>query len=487
MEIIPKQEVIRRIQGENPWWSGDGRVPASIRGCPPRPYLDLLAPLIENRNPRRAVVLLGPRRVGKTWLLHHMIDRLIEKEAPPRSLAFVSVDHPLYNGLGLHELLELSARAASELSTGGAPLQWVFFDEIQYLRDWERHLKALVDDRPDIRFVVSGSAAAALRLKSTESGAGRFTDFVLPPLTFHETLVLLGKDDLIRRPGGDPEKAPEIPDQAALDAAFVDYLNFGGYPEVLLSKEIRTDPGRFIRSDIVDKVLLRDLPSLYGIQDIPGLNKLFTTLAWTTSQETSLEKLSQYSGVAKATIKKYIEYLEAAFLVRTFRRVDQTARRFRRARAFKVYLVNPSMRAALFSPIAETDERIGALAETAVLAQWFHSDAGLAYARWPEGEVDLVHLDVREAVQFAVEVKYSDRIVDHPKELAGLIDFALKHALREVLVTTRTTTARREIEGVIVNFQPTSVYCWEVGANIIAGKKLLSDRSGTRTPAWAGM
>ena len=62
----------------------------------------------------------------------------------------------------------------------------LFLDEIQYLADWERHLKAFVDTHPGVKCAVSGSAAAALRLKSIESGAGRFTDFLLPPLTFHE-------------------------------------------------------------------------------------------------------------------------------------------------------------------------------------------------------------------------------------------------------------------------------------------------------------
>jgi len=67
---------------------------------------------------------------------------------------------------------------------------FVFFDEIQYLKNWEQHLKSLVDLRTALRFCVSGSAAAAaaLRLKSNESGAGRSTEFLLPPLTFYEYL-----------------------------------------------------------------------------------------------------------------------------------------------------------------------------------------------------------------------------------------------------------------------------------------------------------
>ena len=67
-----------------------------------------------------------------------------------------------------------------------------------------------------------------------------------------------------------------------LNEEFVNYLNFGGYPEAVFSETIRQDPGQYIKSDIIDKVLLRDLPSLYGISDIQELNRLFTTLAYNT-------------------------------------------------------------------------------------------------------------------------------------------------------------------------------------------------------------
>src|SRR5262249_46852261 len=149
-----------------------------------------------------------------------------------------------------------------------------------------------------------------------------------------------------------------------LNSAFVHYLNFGGYPEVIFSEAIQADPARFIKSDIVDKVLLRDLPSLYGIQDIQELNYLFTTLAFNTANEVSLEELSKNSGVAKNTIKRYIEYLEAAFLIKIVHRIDRDCSRFQRANFFKVYLTNPSVRSALFSPLSQDDESIGNLAET---------------------------------------------------------------------------------------------------------------------------
>ena len=138
----------------------------------------------------------------------------------------------------------------------------------------------------------------------------------------------------------------------------------------------------------IDKVLLRDLPGLYGIQDIQELNSLFTMLAFNTGSEVSLEALSKRSHVAKNTLKRYIEYLEAAFLIKVVHRVDHSARRLQRASTFKVYLTNPSMFAALFTPVGPDDPATPRLVETAVHAQWLHSAQSVHYAkmgRWRGG------------------------------------------------------------------------------------------------------
>ncbi len=425
---------------------------------------------------RRAVVLMGPRRVGKTVMVHHAIQALIDDGVPPRFIGYFSVDHPIYNGLSLEKLLEYYAQSS------GVDYKrdqvYVFFDEIQYLRNWEVHLKSAIDTYPNLKLVASGSAAAALRLKSQESGAGRFTDFLLPPLTFYEYIDLMNKTDMVKEPSEDHQRRFFSANAIELfNNEFINYLNFGGYPEVIFSPQIQADLGRFIKSDIVDKVLLRDLPSLYGIGDIQELNYLFTTLAFNTANEISLQELSKNSGVAKNTIKRYIEYLEAAFLIKIVHRVDHNAKRFRRANFFKVYLTNPTMRAALFSPMNADDNGIGSLAETAIFSQWFHSDETLHYARWDKGsdkgEVDLVKLAPEtQKLAWAAEVKWSDRYCEKLNELGGLIGFCHKNHLKSVLVTSRTKTLNCREQNLNIVFLPASVYCYSVGYNIIHSKDL---------------
>jgi DNA-binding transcriptional MocR family regulator len=92
----------------------------------------------------------------------------------------------------------------------------------------------------------------------------------------------------------------------------------------------------------------------------------------------SLDTLSQRAGIAKNTVKRYLEYLEAAFLVKRVQRVGQDGRQFQRAHHFKAYLTNPSLRAALFLPI---DADMGAMVETAIFGQWFTASTTICTMR----------------------------------------------------------------------------------------------------------
>ena len=466
MKIISDQELTEHLKRLNRWWDGPARIDPTTDALSPRAYLPAIRELLTDLRLRRAVVLLGPRRVGKTILIRHLIRDLMQSGVAPARIAYVEVDHPLLHGQSLESLVRRMIAASGDESEG---VRYLFFDEIQYMKDWERHLKALVDHRPELRILVSGSAAAALRRQSTESGAGRFTDFLLPPLTFPEYLELGGETPAIRT---DARGFYAVSDLVRLNRQFVEYVNFGGYPELALSEHLRTDPERFVRSDIVDKVLLRDLPQLYGINDIQELNNLFTLLAYNSGEIVSLEGLAQRSGIGKPTISRYIEYLEAAFLLKRLFRVDQSGRRYQRERSFKVYLTNPAMRTGLFGPLVSEDDRFGHLVETALFAQRFHEDAKLHYARWgtDDNEVDLVETNAALDPIFALEIKWSDRYATRPDDLSALLRFAKKCGLSQVWCTSRTEFAFTEVDGVGMSFWPAAVMAYHFGMSAVRGR-----------------
>lgn len=475
---IPQHEVQRRLAIDNPWWRAGQGIDAEEAAWPRRAYFPQFAQLTLDTSVRRAVVLVGPRRVGKTVMLKHLVALLLTEKVVGTQVLFLSLDTPLYSGRSLESLVQLFVDLQPH--PAGRPL-WVLFDEVQYLKDWEVHLKSLVDTYPHIRFVASGSAAAALRMKSRESGAGRFTEFILPPLTFAEYLLFAGQEDSLIVENMDTDgRVPSYhaPDIHGLNTEFVNYLNYGGFPEAVMNPAVRANPARFLRQDIVDKVLLKDLPSLYGIGDTQELNRFFNVLAFNTGNEIGLEDLSKHAGITKTKLSDYLEYLEAAFLIRRVHRIDENALRMLRARTFKVYLTNPSIRAALFGMVMADDEAMGNLAETAVWSQWLHSASvsrSLHYARWKAGrqdlEVDIVSLDSRtQKPRFAVEIKWSDRIPTALNELRGLHALASKNALvRTPLVTTRSYTGRTTLDGIEIEFMPVALHCYTIARNLLRG------------------
>ena len=467
--LIPTEKIIERLRYENPWWV-KSVIPNIYSSMSRRLYFKLFYPFVIEKSIKRALVLMGPRRVGKTVMLFHCIEKLMEEGVNPHKLFFIGIDNPIYVNLSLEDILNLCKESLSIKNLDGC---FVFFDEIQYLKDWERHLKVLVDSFPETKFIVSGSAAAALKWHSTESGAGRFTDFLLPPLTFQEYIHLKKLDHLIFEGeiqyGGKDIKYCLTHDSKVLNKEFIHYLNFGGYPEVVLSEKIQGDMGRYVKNDIVDKVLLRDLPSLYGIKDVQELNRFFTYIAYNTGNEFSYESMSKESGIQKDTLKKYLEYLEAAFLIKVLNKVGVNAKRLKRITSFKVYLTNPSLRTALFSPVIETDQEMGNMVETAILSQWMHRvQLDLTYARWKvgkkEGEVDLVLVDDKNyKPAWGVEIKWSNRYFNKPQELKSLIDFCEANNFKSALVTSIDQLGVKEVNELKLTFLPASLYAYNIG------------------------
>ena len=465
-----RQLIISRIKLNNPWWQ-TGVIPCDYLAMRERPLIRDFYPAVADLDLKRAPILMGPRRVGKTVMLYHCIKRLIEAGIEPRRIIYLSIDTPVYSNQSLEMLFGMAREAAGVEESYDR--FYVFYDEIQYLKDWEVHLKSMVDTFRQSKFVASGSAAAALKMKSIESGAGRFRDFMLPPLTFAEYIHLMNLDNLITETG-DPKNPFGSDNIELLNRHFVRYINFGGYPEVAFSNEIQSDTAAYVKNDIIEKVLLRDLPSLYGVSDIQELNMFFAHIAYRSGGEFSYQSLSTDSGIRKETLKKYLEYLEAAFLIKIVHRIDHNAKHLQRTTTFKIYLTNPMLKAALFTPVSEKDDSFGNMVETAIFAQWIPSASNTPYyANWHKGrnkgEVDMVWLNaVTQKTCSATEVKWSNRYLDNTHELESLTTFLqLNPTIAKVIVTTINLAGRRTIADKEVVLMPAALYAYWVSYRIL--------------------
>src|SRR5690606_2162923 len=112
------------------WWL-TGSIDEDYNRLPRRPYFDLFFPLVQETDVKRAVVLMGPRRVGKTVMMHHCIQRLLDDGHAKHRVCFIGIDNPIYLNISLERLFQLATKAAGISDTKN---WFVFFDEIQYLK-----------------------------------------------------------------------------------------------------------------------------------------------------------------------------------------------------------------------------------------------------------------------------------------------------------------------------------------------------------------
>ncbi|MEK7246304.1 MAG: AAA family ATPase, partial [Pseudomonadota bacterium] len=334
-------ELLSRLAFDNPWWNAQPGTPVRFRNLPKR---DFFAPFLARAlamGMGRALLLAGSLRAGKTVLMRQMVAHLIEQGTAPSRILYCSFATPSYAAADFPALVGAYARhhkhdPAAEL--------FLLLDEAQYAPDFEKMMLGLARAYPRARVIGAASALAPALFTGATAHGGKLETFVLPPLTFAEFLSMRGRaKDLFAGTGGHEAASLKPGALPALDAEFQHYVNFGSFPEGIAATAAPPAPG-FVRDHLAERVLRRDLAGLAGIADAAELSRLVLILARDTGRETGIDDLARAAGIAKNTLRKYLDYLESAFLIRRLERLDQTGQRFQRAVAFKSYLVAPSLR-----------------------------------------------------------------------------------------------------------------------------------------------
>lgn len=464
MHTITDNDLFHRLAFDNPWWEFTAETRIKFRHPPQRAFFPAFLDRLMKTGSGEVLVLAGPLRAGKTVLMRQMVAHLVEHGASPKSVLYVSLTTPSYTAADLRILFEMFCRRYRH---GPDAELYVFFDEVQYVKDWEKAIVRLAKMRPRARIVgaVSSGAPAITTGKTSENG--KISVFVLPPLTFLEFLRFRGSEETLFGEGASEGKGryalrPDI--LRVLNEEFHRYVNFGGFLEGILGKADSAPAPTFIRDGVADRVLHKDLPVLSGVNDPQELNRLFALLAFNTGREVSMDDLAKTAGIAKNTVRKYLEYLESAFLIRRIPRVDRSAQRFQRAVAFKVYLTSPCLYAALFAPVKPNDQFFQRLAETALVSQWLGSEAidDLAYASWRDGAVDLLSLDPEtERPNHVYEIDWTDsygRPGKPPEQLALFVQSTNSAAHPYIL--TQSIARPGAYRGVEITLAPISFYCY---------------------------
>ncbi|HIE35591.1 MAG TPA: DUF4143 domain-containing protein, partial [Campylobacterales bacterium] len=206
--------------------------------------------------------------------------------------------------------------------------------------------------------------------KFKESTVGRKFSFYLYPLSFYEFLIFKERDDLAELlPKGPFQNFPQE-DRTRFFTEdykryFLEFLIFGGYPRVAISKDVELK--RKVLEEITTSYMLKDVRSLFQIEDIAKFNRLVKLLAINSGNLLNTSFLSSAAGVSQYLVSQYITVLENTYLIELLSPYF-TNRKKEVVKAHKVYFIDSGLRNYLIGNLDFTEERqdIGALLEGAV-------------------------------------------------------------------------------------------------------------------------
>ena len=415
------------LLGDNPWIEEPGVWDAFVRDRLPGSFIprSLEWRLVDDGfESERATLVVGPRQAGKSTLLWHAIHA-----AGMRAL-LVNCEE-----LAVRQLARSPAIFLQELAPWLKAADALFLEEVQHLEEAGLFIKGLVDRKPGLPLLVTGSAAYDLRARTRESLAGRAVRFRLLPLSLREI-------------GHTWEGLPEPAMDRHMDQAWQEQAVFGGYPEVWTSSR-----RELLLSQLVDAFIIRDASDLYRVTRPDAFRTLAQLLAGQVGNLVNFSEYAAICAISADTAASYGQILvdsHVLHLLRPFaggRRAELTSRP-------KPYFVDCGIRNALvgvFQPLSQRLDR-GPLLENWIfgeLIKGLPSHADVRYWRTKAGaEVDFV---IRRGEQLTgIEVKAA--ALSRRKITRSARSFIQAYHPADFVVVNTSLDARVNLDGTVVRW-----------------------------------
>lgn len=327
--------------------------------------------------PGKVIVLLGARRVGKTFLIKEYLKTVDEK-------------YILWNGedFAVHELL--NRRSVQNYKNILGSVKLLVIDEAQNVPAIGQVLKLLVDSFEYLKIIVTGSSAFDIANLTGEPLTGRKYEIMMYPVSEGEFVL--------------KEKPEERHDN------LMQRLVYGNMPEMINIPDANNKE-EYLR-DIISSYLLKDILVFDRIKNSSKLFDLLKLIAYQTGNEVSIEELGRQLAISKNTVEKYLDILTKVFVLY---RLNGFSRNLRKeiVKNSKWYFYDNGIRNAIianFSPVNLREDK-GVLWENYMMSERIkhHSYSGISCNRYfwrtyDQQEIDLV--EERTGKLFAYEFKW---------------------------------------------------------------------------------
>lgn len=280
----------------------------------------------------KAIILVGPRQVGKTTLL-----RGLEQEYP--NSLFLDCDEP-----DIRRILEDTSSTRLKQFIGRSGL--VIIDEAQRVRNIGLTLKLITDQLKEVQLIASGSSSLELANQINEPLTGRKLEYFLYPLSLEELIDHHGF----------------LEENRLLTTRLV----YGLYPDIVMQQE----NVKRLLIELTSGYLYKDVFNYQDIRKPELLPNLLEALARQLGSEVSYNELAQLLSTDQVTIQRYIDLLEKSFVIFRLRSFSRNLRNeLKKSR--KIYFYDNGIRNALLNNFQDFDTRLdrGALWENFLVAE----------------------------------------------------------------------------------------------------------------------
>ena len=235
----------------------------------------------KNLRPNKVLMLIGPRRVGKTTFIRNYLK------------AFKAEEILKLNGEDVLDAALIQERSVANYSRLLEGKKLLVIDEAQHIPNIGMILKLIVDTIEGIRVIASGSSAFDLHQQAGEPLVGRMSTLNLFPL-------------------GQLEFS-KVEDFKTTQENREERLIFGGYPELSQYSEWKDKEAYLYQ--LMNDYLLKDILKVDGVRNSHKLYSLLRLIAFQIGKEVSLEELGRQLGMSKNTVERYLDMLSKVFVV----------------------------------------------------------------------------------------------------------------------------------------------------------------------------
>ena len=393
--------------------------------------------VLENENfiGKEIVDFVGPRRSGKSSILKLIIKRLRLKE---NSYLYLNFEDPFFVSTNDPQIIDEAIAVFKEYY--GAQLKYLFFDEIQAIDKWEKAVRKLRDGS-EYKIFITGSSSKLLSGEIATLLTGRHLTREILPLSFKEFLIFRGvvlkdKKDLVLR-GGELLKE------------FDEYLQIGGFPEVVL-----TGNRELLKNYFFD-ILQKDVMTRYEIRDKNALENMGVYLMSNTGKIISVESLKEAFNLSFSAVTAYLGYLKDAFLVFELSQFSFSLKKQSKAMK-KIFAVDTGM---VNNVSFKFSEDKGRMLENIVFLELKKMGEKMYYYRTKNNyEVDFA-VKKGTAIRQLIQVAWSlEDNVTKDREVKALCSALDEQGLKEGLILTHHEEELLDVDGKQIIVKP--VYRW---------------------------